>query len=360
MAPHGHFPRTNNPEQIYDWAAPYDWAVEGVFDEPETTPEAAEPSPLRKSMLALRASVIMMASVVVIELAAAGVVEVVRKEFSTAASAKDIPANLPRPVRLKADSAVKVMYGMDSSRAASGSGAKIGSDIVLTAGHLVLEDDPHMNLDCEGSYALNVNTPGVQEGDGVTGRKAIFDSSGDVAVLSVRTGIFDNYAFDSLPTARIAADQPDKGDPVFFVNYGVGQAQGSLSERYPNDILAKFPTDAAGRSYGHPAEYAGTVVGHAGPDLVVATGQRSYGPKAGREFNTHLGASGGPVFNQDGEIVGEAVVIKDYKESVDSVNSDFDINLPPTPKFRHLVYVQSVTKDIVRPLIRDLRKDPNC
>ena len=348
--PHSDFPRTHQPDRPYDWTAPYDWAIEDIFDD---EPEASPSRPSRWKPLANMA----MAGAAVLGSQLALIIGAyeVKKHFF-AVEAQDIPAKLPSPIKRVAESAVKIKYNVGSPDGSGGSGVKIGTDLVLTAGHVVSEGS-HGSLQCEDSYTLNVNTYGNYSDSNILSSNGVDSDSRDLAVLQVE----QNYPFYFLPTALMAVNQPEKGEPVFFINYeGVSDDPTSL-DRYPNEELAAAWDGEAARVYGHPAEYAGTVVGHAGSFLLVATEQQGYGPEPGRETTTYPGASGGPVFNRAGRLVG-IVTASDESNNGISITLRHGVNLQDGPLDKvQVTVVQPVTKDIVRPLVRGLPEEqPVC
>jgi hypothetical protein len=350
-------PAPSEPDPVtaypYDWAGPYDWAVEGVFDESETAAEpAARPNIYLDTLSRMKglalAGVAMTAAVVAMGYGS----YMLKKEFF-ALDADNVPGKLPKPVRDVADSAVKVEYNTDLDHGLSGSGVKIGPDLVLTAGHVVQpERDPPV-LSCQGSYVLNVITADYDWPVWIRDRSYAYGGSEDMAVLRVR----DDYSFDALPTARIAEEQPGKGESVFFINYESGRRYGD--DHYPNaELAAQTEAEAGAEFYGHAAQYAGIVIGHEGSDLVVATGQKGYGPEAGREVNTYPGGSGGPVFNQDGELIGE--VVSSTVGSNEWVVMEHEINVPHRGSGIELSYVRPVTRELVDSLVAGLPETTAC
>jgi hypothetical protein len=337
----------------YDQAGPYDWEMEGVFDDaPDTSPTVSRRNMYLDTLgrmrgLALAGAGVMaaMAALVI------GTYELKKDVF--ALDARDVPAKLPPRVADMAASAVKVEYNNDLPSASWGSGVKIGPDLVLTAGHVVLEGNEDNRLDCESSYAFNAATFDYDYPDWIVDRQAVYDESEDMAVLRVRP----DDAFDALPTARIAADQPSKGEPVFFVNYESGHHPSA--EHYPNSETAYSLNryDMSG-VYDHAAEYAGIVLGQEGSRLAVATGQRGYGPEEGREVNTYPGGSGGPVFNRAGELVGE--VNATYSENNALTVMRHTINVPHRGSDVQVSWIQPVTKESVQELIDGLPETPAC
>lgn len=353
MAPHGptsetSWPAKASPDRPYDWAAPYDWEVEGVFRPERPDTRLSTSRELRNTLFAGTAMVAAMTALIY------GYYEAKKTFFALDAQA--VPAKLPPTVRSVAASAVKVEYNTDLSIGGSGSGVKIGPDLVLTAGHVVLEDNERDRLSCKGSYVLNTVTPGYDRGvegvDWIVNQQAVDNDSEDMAVLRVWPG----DSFTALPTAQIAANQPSKGEPVFFINYEGGA--GPDSNHYPNAELVQGSGSETEKIYGHAAQYAGIVIGREDSDLLVATGQRGYGPKAGREVDTYPGASGGPVFNRAGKVVGE--VVASYSEREVSVTLAHGVNLPRHGSTIPISVVQPVTKDTLQPLIDDLPESPAC
>lgn len=292
---------------------------------------------------------------------AAGVIAVLNKnEQSSLKEAQRLPATLPPAVQRGAASAVKVRYNYDLSIGGEGSGVKIGPDLVLTAGHVVLSGNPHNQLECAGSYTLNKYTTSRDWADQVINRKAIDNSSNDsvgqdMAVLRVKR----DAAFDRLPTARIAANQPTKGETVFFVNYEVAGPRSRI-DRYPRAGLAD-PIALITGAYDYPAEYAGTITGYQGPYLTVATSEAGYGPQAGKETKSRDGGSGGPVFNEAGTLIGEMVASYYNSESVSEISSEQGVKLQSEPSpMRQITIVQPITKALLQPLLAGLPKSPAC
>lgn len=351
--PHTDFPRTNYPEQPYDWSAPYDWSIEeALTEEPDEDSQDKDPTRTYGVLRRLRNEALVGAAVIATFVAVSFMAYEVKKQAFDP-SLQDVPGKLPKPVGEESDSAVKVVYGSDLSTGRDGSGVKIGPDTVLTAGHMVRLSDPRDISDCYGSYTLNVNTPGFYSRDPILDSSAVYNDSRDISVL--RVGEDEDFA--ELPTASIAVNQPGTGEPVFFVNYEAGGPSKFLG-RYPNDQLAQQLGYKDIRSYGHPAEYGGVVLGYDGSDLAVMTGEQGYGPERGRQMNSHHGASGGPVFNQAGKLIGLSVAMESLNEV--QITSKFGVYMPFSLSDRDISLVQPVTQGMVDHMISGLPEQPNC
>jgi hypothetical protein len=253
------------------------------------------------------------------------------------------------------------MYNQDLSRGGGGSGVKVGHDLVLTAGHVVLQDNSSNTLECAGSYTLNRYTQSPYDADQIVDWTAVYDdntnaTSGptpqDIGLLRVRP----DAAFDRLPTPQIAAKQPTQGQPVFFVNYE-SESPMSDADHYPNAGIASYWD---GKNYSNPAEYAGTVIGRIGPFLEVATGSNGYGSRKGREVNSHPGASGGPVFNQAGKLIGESIETEGGGEAIGDIVRDEDLQLPAHPSVKQLSIVQPISSKLVHLYTGNLPSQPAC
>jgi len=271
--------------------------------------------------------------------------------------AQRFPDSLPRAVKRQAASALKVFINSDLNSNSEGSGVKIGPDLVLTAGHVVLEYNPSGELECAGSYTLNKYSSSPGNEDQITDWSAAYDTNNDtsdedIGVLRIRK----DKAFDRLPTARISSQTPVKGQAVFFINYETGGPSSNV-DYYPNTGEANYWD---GKNYGHAAEYAGTVLGRQGPDLVIDTGLKGYGPRAGRQVVSHDGASGGEIVNEEGQVVAIDVA-ENGGETAAGITRDYDVSVPASPKaVLQLDLAQPVTPALARRFIDKLSKKPGC
>ncbi len=357
-----------DPEPVtpypYDQAGPYDWDVEGVFDD-EPEPLASEDAPYDDNALEwqiirdrLKVSVpILLIGLVGTWLAAKYAADHKHDGYDV----QDIPAALPKPVKSKTGSAVKIKFEPHADGLRFGSGVKIGPDLVLTAGHVVNKANPWGQIDCAGSYVSSVLRPDQYEPTHqiISMASSHMDTRDDtrgqdIGLLRVNS----DQTFDSLPTADIAKDRPQVGAAAFFINYET-DADPHIKHA-PYQGLGIGPSvEGTGKYYDHAAEYAGTVISNDGPYIELATSVQGYGPKPGMEIDSYPGSSGGPVFDADGNLIGESVASYTVSENIRQINREYGVKLP-YPFLRRITIVQPITPSILRPYIEALPDDPAC
>jgi hypothetical protein len=143
------------------------------------------------------------------------------------------------------------------------------------------------------------------------------------------------------------ASKTELGETVFFSNYQPDQ------EGRSRDPEGPYTKEEAIHS--QPALYAGVVVEHVTPTMdLIATNLKSYGAIA--DTKADHGASGGPVFNEQGELVGlSTIIVLPPKEG-------FSVALKVKPKSRALQFVaiQRITPKFVQNLRTRLKSAKYC
>lgn len=187
------------------------------------------------------------------------------------------PTVLPNPVQESSLSAVDI-----ASRNVLLSGVVIEPGLVLSAGHGWTEKNPSDNC-----YAGGIYISGRRENGTVTGGKLarVFSSqSPDVALIQTILPI-------DLPAAKIRDNQEITwDDKLFFVNY---QPDEDKKDRNPSKNKD---------GYGYPAIIGGKAIGKDKDGLIAVVTTKSYGEIPDDE--TRPGASGGPIFDKDGYLIG--------------------------------------------------------
>lgn len=244
---------------------------------------------------------------------------------------------LPRAVARLYNSVVSINYGDFR-----GSGVKIGSNLVLTAGHLVMPSgeghpDELRCGDINDSVSdvftqLGNQTPIVNWYGQNNGRRNAANTS-DYALLRVDP----DSTFARLPVAPVSASSPSIGSPVYNINYE-SNADQKLA-RLPNSQVA---SEYMGERIGYAAEYAGIVVGKYYGEIEIAEDLQGYGPRRYREKQSHGGASGGPVFSEQGEMFG--TVVSSYNSgSASYILKSYGVHLPVNQR-------QAVSVEAVQPI----------
>lgn len=100
-------------------------------------------------------------------------------------------------------------------------------------------------------------------------------------------------SFADLPNVSISHRQPQRGDSLFYLNY---QSDSKGNPRGPSRY---------DRTHNSPAFYGGIMMREApGETLLVLTNIRDYSKDQTDDTIPHDGATGGPVFNKNGDLVG--------------------------------------------------------
>jgi hypothetical protein len=261
--------------------------------------------------------------------------------FSLVEQTLQAPPRLLPPAVSGEQASVLQLYNYGGFNITEASAVKVAPDLVLTAGHAVVGDDGNISPACEDLAGQDKYSAAGQS-DVVTSWTTTYAGSGspgaDIALLKIRR----NKAFDKLPITPTTTTTAEKGETVYFVNY----EEGETLDRFPNK--AQLSSTIGKHEYDYPAEYAGIVIGRSESLLQVATGLQGYGPKQGREVNTYFGASGGPVENSRGQMVGLLVKTVLGSQRAQFVDDDNLVHLPVPYSARvGISFVEPITTGLV-------------
>jgi hypothetical protein len=293
-----------------------------------------------------------------------------REKINLAALPAQLPAGIKRYIRnvglvsnyfanrlllQEQDNGDKNVYPY-AARAYSGSGVLLNSRYVLTAGHMFLSgtNKPLINAatECEDlTFSYDI---GRQELQSVvaseSGSYKYNDSTSlpDAGLLDLGPNVYQGNA--ALPAIEISKQTLYAGEPLFFVNY-----EPTASGKY------RDPINPAG-SYTKPAIYGGFYIGkdQNGEDYDVLLGVKSYG--AVKDVFSRPGASGGPVFNSEGQLVGIDVQGYDSEPGTDEYEQDWNVQLQhdnPHQKLETEI-IQPITPSIIKGLETNLKTSEIC
>jgi hypothetical protein len=265
----------------------------------------------------------------------------------------DMPETMPEAVQ-KNSAAVVAITGdvrLDNGKTVShlASGVKVDQDYILSAGHIrtTEQNTPKTDFTCENvvftgkSQRIDSYTPSFHLGREVSSFKKD-DSISDIALFSP--------AHPELRSAPIS-DEPLKfGDRVFFVTYQPDLAGKKRNPAESNDI----------RKY--PARFGGIVLDARPNSVSILTGFKNYGIKWQETFSKP-GASGAPIFKDDGTIAGiVSKGVSDSAYSVERAELDYNVDIKDVPADigLGLAIIEPVNTGMVKDLERKIVTAPPC
>jgi hypothetical protein len=210
---------------------------------------------------------------------------------------------LPSLVQAVVNSAVDLEYYNNSNTSyEKASGVKIGPNLTISAGHEFLVNGPIQATNTSDScrntviYSPNDKNTDQSSGSSVVSTYQYNDTSEpDVSFIKTE----GDSQFNNLPTPSIGS-VPSTGNKLFLINY---EPDSSSEQRNPNSY-ENLGSDAKALSY--PAIYSAVVLSTSGGRYTIATGIKSYGNGI-PDTMSRPGASGGPVFNSNGQLIGAIV-----------------------------------------------------
>lgn len=254
-------------------------------------------------------------------------------------SSSPLPAGISQVV----NSAVDLEYkGASGNQIEQSSGVKIAPNLTLSAGHEFLANGLIEVSQSDGyCRPLSIYSTGEVNDEKSTDNSIVATFSktvpglADVSLINTST----DAQFDKLPIPEIGPT-PGLGSQLYFVNY---EPAANLVARNPNP-------NAGGESsfsYSKPAVYSGVILDSAGQYYLAATGIKSYGQGMPDDIS-RPGASGGPVFNQSGQLVGIVTAIIDEQFTSQQISQMYGINLPVSSQaMLQLDEIQPVTPQII-------------
>jgi V8-like Glu-specific endopeptidase len=321
-----------------------------------------------------------------------------------AINAADLPSHLPDALERVAADVVLVnedltapvtvdgekMGGGTDYSGLSGSGIRIGKNKYLTAGHVLINgttDKPfyssiscsHETIDIttkkktafiysnQGNVGTNLGKQIPLYGTDIEFEKSYgtySDISGlntnipDAAIIEASSSK-DSLLKRDIPVG-ISRNSANVGEGLYFENFEPTRDK-HYDQRDPDENHINYEHNV--QSLGKPAIYGGVVIDHLkNGDLVVLNGLKSYGATPANY--TIEGASGGPVFNINGKLVGTSVdglYSKNGKETVAEIDSELDIHINAAQSSElAITVVQPITTKLISKLTNGLKTAPDC
>jgi FlaG/FlaF family flagellin (archaellin) len=307
-----------------------------------------------------------------------------------------LPATLPPSVTREISSVMAMSFsyykviqklgqGATEGEMVSGSeasGVRIAKDTYLSAGHFVRNDNNTPitgisycgDVTVEGPSDVSTSLEGIGTGtktrsmygtdlyaDRLTG-SFVKDNIPVTPDISIVHAPDQEHSLPNQEYPALATASPKVGQDVYFVNYEP-TAKGVFRSPSESDLQTLNNDDGVPSSkLEHPAIYGGVVTQiESDGDLDVADGFKSYGVIDDAE--SRPGASGGPVFNQDGQLVGlsddasdetKPISAEDFVEPYESVTGIS----PNTPL--DLTVVQPVDERLLTSLKQRLAATALC
>ena len=258
----------------------------------------------------------------------------------TSISLDTLPAKLPKAIQEETNNVgvVGVTINNDDSSLISGlysaSGIEISPGIVLTAGHVLdlagSDNPPPTSTQCESFQFTDPIFVGSMKKSYSTASFKPVAYTPDLSVIKTETPNWLTKVDFGTSNTKISTRPLKVGQALFFVNY----------EPEANGDYRSF--EATG-----PAIYGGIYVGKTSyNNYRVITGLKSYGKVY--DSSSRPGASGGPVFNAAGALVGLIVRATNGTSSVSAYSSYLNVNLKGVKSNK------SVSSSIVQPLTPSL------
>lgn len=257
----------------------------------------------------------------------------------------DYSNTLPKSVQSVVNSAVDVEYtDNNQTQIEKSSGVKISDNLTLSVGHEFLENGP-MQDSSSNNYCRNLSifSPNDRNSDQSTDSSILASyygiNSTDPDISLINTS--GDSEFNNLPTPTIGAI-PLNGSSVYMVNY---EPDSNLIDRNPNPQAN--PVDQSNK-LSNPAIYSGLVLDTTGGRYTIATGINSYGIGIS-DTESRPGASGGPVYNSAGQLIGITVAIDTDPVTPQEIANTYDVDTSNIDNINQLQIeeVQPITQNLI-------------
>ena len=256
-------------------------------------------------------------------------------------------SKLPDAVSSNISSTVDIeYYTPDSQQFEKASGVKISPNLTISAGHEFLLNGP-IGFTSNSNYcrALYIYSKGDFESLNSTESSVVatFNSNSssqpDISIINTD----GNSNFKKLPVPIIGG-KPTLNSKVYFVNY---EPDANLIDRNPN---VDANTSTISKIYSQPAIYNGLVVDNSSSGYTIATGMDSLGMGVPDNIS-RPGASGGPVYNEKGQLIGIVTAVIPNKLSASEVNSIYNNSQLKSANMLQLEQIQPITPELVKEYI---------